>query len=185
MTPNEFSLGNFPESAFGEQNFYFWVKCVVDGLDLIGPETDSHLENMIQVLLDYYSNADDGPEAVERIKHDTLRLRGTACMRDNSPIGLKYRCLNNLAHSRELNLDDPDYWWRYALQSSFDLINFHDDKDAALIAIIQGNASKLGVDLSNREDPLERDLRNVMVLLKQAEIALRLAETILKHAEDK
>jgi len=183
MTTDKFILDGIPESAFGEQNFSFWIKCVVDGMDLIGPETDSHLEDMIGALLDYYGSADVSPEVVERIPSEIVRLRGTGFWRDDSRLGLKYRCISNLACSREKNLEDL-YYWQYGVESSFDLIDLHDDKAQALVALIRGNASKLGVDLSNKEDRLERDLRNVMVLLEQAEMTLRLADTILNHAEE-
>lgn len=152
MTTDEFSLYNFKSSAFEVRNFYFWVKCVIGALDLIGPETDNHLENMSRMLLDYYGGADMSSEAVERIPYAILRLRGKTNISDNSPIERKYRCINNLAHTREKNREDPHYWWVYALNSSFDLINLSNDKDAALNALVRENASKYNVDIYETDD---------------------------------
>jgi len=185
MTTEGSILDDIPESVFEERNFYFWVKCVVDALDLIGPETDSHLENMIRLLLDYYGATDVSPEAVERIPREIVRLRGITYWQDDSPIGLKYRCINNLAHSREKNLEDL-YYWQYGLVSSFDLITLDDDKEKeqALNALIRGNASKYGVNLHETKDQTGQDLQNVDVLLKQAEAILNLAALLLAHAEE-
>lgn len=185
MTPDGFILDDVSESVFGERNFYFWVRCVVDALDLIGPETDDHLENMIRLLLDYYSGADVSPEAVEQIPREIQRLRGITYSRDNSPLGLKYRCINNLAHSREKNLEDL-YYWQYGLVSSFDLITLDNDKEKeqALNALIRENASKCGVDLHETKDQSGQKLQNVAVLLTQAEAILNLAALLLAHAED-
>ncbi len=152
MTTDEFSLSNFNDGAFEERNFYFWVKCVIDALDLIGPETDSHLENTKRLLLDYYGAANVSPEAVKQISREIVRLRGAAFWRDDSPIGLKYRCLYNLAHSREENLADL-YDWQYGVESSFDLINLSNDKEKeqALNALVRENASKYGVNLYEQD----------------------------------
>lgn len=185
MTPDGFILDNISESAFEERNFYFWVRCVIDALDLIGPETDSHLEEMSSLLLDYYGAADVSPDAIERIPREIQRLRGITYWRDNSPLGLKYRCINNLAYSREKNLEDI-YYWQYGLVSSFDLINLDNDKEKeqALNALIRENASKYGVDLYETNGQAGQDLQNVAVLLTQAEAILNLAALILAHAED-
>ena len=186
MTTDRFILDDIPESVFEERNFYFWVKCVVDALELIGPGTDSDLENMSRQLLDYYGAGDVNTETVEQIPREIVRLRGVGFWRDDSPIGLKYRCISNLAHSRERNREDPYYWWGYALKSSFELINFTDDKEKeeALNALIRENASKYGVDLHETEGQTEQGVQNVTVLLTQAEAILNLAALLLAHAED-
>ncbi len=101
MTPNDLPLDCIPYDAFEERNFYFWVRTVIDALDLIGPETDSHLENMIRLLLGYYSGADVSPEAIERIPREILRLRGKTNISDNSPIGRKYRCTLSFERMRQ------------------------------------------------------------------------------------
>ncbi len=151
MTNDGSILDDLPESVFEERNFYFWVKCVIDALDLLGPETDSHLEEMSRLLLDYYGGADVSAEAVKQILREIVRLRGVGFWRDDSPIGLKYRCLYNLAYSREENLADL-YYWQYGVESSFDLINLSNDneKEQALNALIRENASKYGVDLQRQ-----------------------------------
>ena len=148
MTTEEFSVNDINYHLFEERNFYFWVKCGIDALDLLGPETDGHLENIKRLLLDYYGSVDVSPEVVERIPSEIVRLRGVGFWRDDSPIGLKYRCLYNLAHSREENLADL-YNWQYGVESSFDLINLanHKDREQAPDALIQENASKYGVVL--------------------------------------
>lgn len=81
-----------------------------------------------------------------------MRLRGAGFWRDDSPIGLKYRCLYNLAYSREENLADR-YYWQYGVESSFGLINLASDKEKeqALNALIRENASKYGVDLHEKD----------------------------------
>jgi len=185
MTPNDLPLDCIPYDAFEERNFYFWVRTVIDALDLIGPETDSHLENMSRLLLDYYGTPDVSPEAVERIPREIQRLRGITYSSDNSPIGLKYRCINNLAHSREKNLEDL-YYWQYGVVSSFDLITLDNDKEKeqALNALIRENASKYGVNLCETKDQPGQKLQNVAVPLTQAEATLNLAALLLAHAED-
>jgi hypothetical protein len=134
-------------NAFEERNYYFWIRTVIDALDLIGPQTDGHLENMKLMLLNYARSTDASPEAVERIPHEIRRLRGTSFWRDTSPIGLKYRCLQSLAHSREKNLEDPYFWWGYALNSAFDFISLAGVKDQTLDAFVRENASKYDADL--------------------------------------
>ena len=153
MIEDKFQLYNFKSSAFEQRNFYFWVKCVIDALDLIGPETDNHLEDMSRMLLEYYGGADVSSEAIELIPREIVRLRGISIRgKDYSPIGRKYRCISSLAHSREKNREDPFFWWVYALNSSFDLINLSNDKDAALNALVRENASKYGVDMYETDD---------------------------------
>jgi len=183
---DELPLDCIPCDTFEEHNSYFWVKCVVDSLELIGSETDSHLENMIRLLLGYYDSDGVSTETIEQIPREIKRLRGITYSKDNSPIGLKYRCINNLAHSRERNREDPYYWWGYALKSSFDLINLSDDKEKeqALNALIRENALKYGVDLHETEGQTGQGLQNVTVLLTQAEAILNLAALLLAHAED-
>jgi len=173
-------------NAFEERTFHFWVKCVIDALALLGPETDSHLEEMSRLLLDYSSGIDVSSGAIEQIPREIVRLRGVGFWRDDSPLGLKYRCISNLAHSREKNLEDPYYWWGYALQSSFDLINLNDDKEKeqALNALIRENALKYGVDIDETNGQTGQKLQNVTVLLTQAETILNLAALLLTHAED-
>lgn len=84
---------------------------MIDALNLIGPETDSHLEETSRLLLEYSRTADVSPEAIERIPREIVRLRGITYSRDNSPLGRKYRCIKSLAHSREKNIEDPYFWW--------------------------------------------------------------------------
>ena len=183
---DELPLDCIPCDTFEEHNSYFWVKCVVDSLELIGSETDSHLESMTRQLLNYYGVGDVNAETIEHIPREIVRLRGVGFWRDDSPIGLKYRCISNLAHSRERNREDPYYWWGYALKSSFELINFTDDKEKeeALNALIRENASKYGVDLHETEGQTEQGVQNVTVLLTQAVAILNLAALLLAHAED-
>ena len=152
MIEDDFSLYDFKASAFEERYFYFWVKCVIEALGLIGPETDNHLENMSRMLLDYYGGADVSSEAIEQIPREIVRLRGIGIRKDYSPIGLKYRCISSLAHSREKNLEDPVFWWFYALNSSFDLINLSNDKDATLNALVRENASNYNADIYETGD---------------------------------
>ena len=177
-------LDCIPCDEFEERSSYFWVKCVVDALELIGPETDGHLENMIRLLLNYYSARDVSTETIEQIPREIVRLRGVGFWRDDSPVGLKYCCVSNLAHSREKNREDPYNWWGYALQSSFDLVNLSDDqeKEQALNALIRENASKYGVDLHETEGQKGQGFQNVEVLLKQAEAILNLAALLLAQA---
>ncbi len=92
-------------------------------------------------------------EAIEQIPGEIVRLRGIGIRRDDySPIGRKYRCISSLAHSREKNLEDPLFWWVYALNTSFDLINRSNDKDAVLNALVRENASKYNVDIYETDD---------------------------------
>ena len=100
---DDLPLDCIPCDSFEERNSHFWVKCVVDALQLIGPETDSHLESMIRLLLGYYDSDRVSTETIEQIPREIKRLRGITYSKDNSPIGLKYRCINNLPHSRERN----------------------------------------------------------------------------------
>ena len=183
MTTDRFILDDIPESVFEERNFYFWVKCVVDALELIGPGTDSDLENMSRQLLDYYGAGDVNTETVEQIPREIVRLRGVGFWNDDTPIGLKYRCLWAIASSRERNLADL-YDWQYGVVTAFDNINLGGDKDQALNALIRENASKYGVDLCETEGQTEQGVQNVTVLLTQAEAILNLAASLLAHAED-
>ena len=67
---DELPLDCIPCDTFEEHNSYFWVKCVVDSLELIGSETDSHLESMTRQLLNYYGVGDVNAETIEHIGPD-------------------------------------------------------------------------------------------------------------------
>lgn len=185
MTPDGSILDDVPESVFGEHNFYFWVKCVIDALDLLGSETDEDLKRMCQLLLDYHTGADVAPETIEGMRREIVRLGVDTSWKNTSPLGLKYRCLWAIASSREMNLADL-YNWQYGVVTAFENINLHDDKEKeqALNALIRGNASTYGVDLHETERQAEQGLENVVVLLKQAEAILDLAALLLTHMED-
>ena len=142
---------DFP-GEFEERDYYFWVRTVVDALDLIGPETDSNLERMCRLLLEYAQSVEASPEAIEQIPLEIVQIRGGFYSRDNSPISRKYRCIRSLAHSRGKNHEDPAFWWAYALHSAFDLINFNNDNEQAFNALICRNAAKYGVDFDGEGD---------------------------------
>ena len=151
MTISEFLIEDISCRAFDGCNFLFWVRTVIDAMKLIGPETDSNLERMSKLLLDYHAGTDVTPEEVDGIGRKIALLRGVGYWRDDSPIGLKYRCIIAIASSREENLNDL-YYWQYGIVTAFDLINLHDDKDQALISLIRENASKYGVNLYEKND---------------------------------
>lgn len=151
MTLDEFLLDDINPHAFGERNFYFWVRNVIDALALLGPETDINLESMSNLLLDYHAGGNVSLKSVKEIPGIIHQLRGDNCSQDNSPLGRKYRCLSSIASSREENLADL-YDWQYGIVSSLGLINLYHDKDQALIALIRENASKYGVDLHEAND---------------------------------
>jgi len=151
MTIDEFLLNDINSRAFNENNFYFWLKSVIDSLNLLGSETDSNLERIIRLLLDYYTGADITSEAIDSIPSEILALRGKSSWMDNSQLGIKYRCISDIAASRERNLADL-YDWQYGVVSAFGLINFHDNKDQDLIALILANASRYSVNLYEVKD---------------------------------
>lgn len=67
MTTDGFSVNDINYRASEERKFYFWVKYVVDALDLLGSETDGHLENMGRLLLDYYGAVNVSPKVIKQI----------------------------------------------------------------------------------------------------------------------
>lgn len=181
MTPDGFILDNLPESVYEERNFYFWVRTVIDAIDLLGSETDDDLKRMCQSLLDYHAGADVASETINGMTREIVRLGVDTSWKNTSPFGLKYRCLWAIASSRKRNLADL-YDWQYGVLTAFENINLHGDKDQALNALIRGNASKYRVDLHETEDQTGQGLQNVAVLLTQAEAILNSAALLLAHA---
>ena len=181
MTNDVSILDNIPESVFEERNFYFWVRCVVDAMELLGPDTDEDLKRMCQSLLDYHAGADVAPEIIDGMTCEIVWLGVDTSWKNTSALGLKYRCLWAIASSRERNLADL-YDWQYGVVTAFENINLHGDKEQALNALVRENALKYGVDLHETEDQTGRGLRNVEVLLTQAEATLNLAALLLAHA---
>jgi hypothetical protein len=148
MTIDEF-LQNLPEKAFDHPNFYFWIRNVIDAIGLLGPETERDLERYSRLLLDHHSGVDISEGVLEDIRHDIVRTRGRGFWRDDSVMGLKYRCLNAIASTRDQNLADL-YDWQYGIVTAFQLINLDDRKDRALIDLIREHAQQYGVDLNDQ-----------------------------------
>ena len=182
MTADGCILDDLPESVFGEHNFYFWVRCVIDAMDLLGPETDDNLKRMCQSLLDYHSGADVASETIDGMTREIVRLGVDTSWKNTSPLGLKYRCLWAIASSRKRNLADL-YDWQYGVVTAFENLNLHGDKDQALNVLIRGNALKYGIDLHETENQPGQGLQNVAALLTQAEAILNLAALLLAQGE--
>lgn len=147
MTIDEFLIDDISPEAYGEPNFLFWTQTVIDAMALLGPETDSDLQRLCQLLLDYYSGFDVEPKAIEDIRQEIVCLKGVSFWGETTPIALKYRCLNAIASSRAQRLDDIHQSWQYGLVTAFQIVNLQGDKDEALIKLVQQNAAKHGVDL--------------------------------------
>src|ERR1051325_1703363 len=148
MDISEFLIDNVGEQAYGQPGFYFWIRTVIDAMDLLGPVTDPDLERLCRLLLDYHSGGQVGSEVIDGIRGEIKRL-GFTYGKGRTPLDLKYRCIWNIANSRERNLADL-YDWQYGIVTAFQNINLDGDKDQALIALIRGNASKSGMDLHDR-----------------------------------
>ena len=120
---------------------------------LLGPDTDKVLERMTQRLLDYHLGIHidiediDGKTGIAR----ELGAKRLNYWRDNTPLGLKYRCLSSIASSRERNLEDL-YDWQYGIVSAFQSINFYEDHDQVLIALIRRNAARDKVNLFEKSE---------------------------------
>ena len=146
MTINELIL-NDDLAVYGEPYFRFWTLTVIDAMGLLGTETDGDLQRLCQLLLDHHNGFGVKSEEVERIRQEIVRLRGAAFWGEETPLGLKYRCLNAIASSRVQRLANIHQSWQYGLVTAFQTINFQGDKDEALIDLVQQNAAKYGVDL--------------------------------------
>lgn len=146
MTISEFLIDHLPEKAYDQPNFCFWVRTVLDAMALLGPDSDDGLDRLSGLLVDYHSGADVAREDVEGVSREIVRLGVDTSWRNETPLGLKYRCLWAIGGSREQHLADL-YNWQYGVVTAFNNINIRHDKDQVLIGLILGNASRYGADL--------------------------------------
>jgi len=141
MTIDEFLIEHLEPTLFEEPYFYFWVKTVLEAMELLGPETDDDLNRLRHLLLEYYTTDNIPAERIDDIPHEIVRLRGVSYWNDTSPLGLKYRCLNAVGSSIEANRADLDNW-QYGIVTAFQLINLDQNKDRILIERIREGVSK-------------------------------------------
>ena len=148
MTLGEFLIDDISSQAYGQPNFLFWVRTVIDAMTLLGPETDADLERLTKRLLSYYVGADISPEDIDGtngINREIGRL-GITSWKNQTPLAAKYRTLWAIAFSRERNLADL-YDWQYGVVTAFQTVNYHNDKDQVLIELVRSEAAKYGIDL--------------------------------------
>ena len=146
MTLFEFIMEHLSYKAESPPNFLLWVRSVLGAMVFLGPDTDADLERLIRELLDYYSGADIPGVRIDSIRREIVKLRGVQAWEDESTLGLKYRCLNAIATSREANMADIGEW-EYGVVTAFEIVNTHHDKDQFLINFIREQAKDQGVDL--------------------------------------
>ena len=132
--------------VYSKPYFLFWIITAIHAMTFLGPETDIDLKRLCQLLLDHYHELGVDSQAIDGIRHEIVRLRGINFWGETTPLALKYRCLNAIASSRKQSLDDI-HSWQYGLVTAFQIINFHGDKEEALIDLVRQNAAKYGVDL--------------------------------------
>src|SRR5260221_6120600 len=117
MDISEFLIDNVQEQAYGPPNFYFWVRTGIDAMGLPGPETDPDLERLGGLLLDYHAGGQVASGAIEGIRSEIMSL-GFTYGKGSTPLDLKYRCIWNIADSRENNMADL-YEWQYGVVTAF------------------------------------------------------------------
>lgn len=147
MTLDDFLVEHLDRQAFDPPNYLFWTRTVCAAMSLIGLETDPDLERMIRQVLDYHAGTGGDADAIDNIRHEIVRLRGLAFWGDADSLGLKYRCLNAIACSREWVLARGYDEWQYGVVTAFQLINHHHDKDGLLIQFIRESARTQDAEL--------------------------------------
>ena len=146
MTLFEFIMEHLSYKAENPPNFLLWVRSVLGAMVFLGPDTDADLERLTKELLGYHSGADIPGVRIDSIRKEIVQLRGGQFWSDESVLGLKYRCLNAIATSRETSMADIGEW-EYGVVTAFDIINMHHDKDQFLIEFVREQARDQGVDL--------------------------------------
>ena len=150
MDLDDFLMDHLDEQAYDQPNFLFWVRTVCEAMSFIGPETDADLKGMIQQLIDHHAGAGVAAAVVDSMRRQISRSMTTNDCEPASPLGLKYRCLNAIADSRETNLTDL-YNWQHGVVTAWQIINFHQDKDQTLIQLIRQRAREQSVQLYEKK----------------------------------
>ena len=145
-------FNRLPDKIFSIKYMPFWVETLTEAMKLHGPETDADLERLKQHLREYWAGAETDPKIVDRIPGEIWDLKYPGLWRDGTPLGIKYRCLYNMAFSREKYQADPANC-DYGLDTAVRVINLHEDAviDQALTALAEENAAKYGIDLWTEE----------------------------------
>ena len=151
MFLDDFLADHLDERAYHQPNFYFWVRTVCEAMSFVGPETDADLEGMIRQLENHHAGHGVAADVVDKMRDQVVRLRGARFCADTTSLGLKYRCFNAIADSREQNLADLDNW-QYGVRIAWQTINFYDDKDQELIQFIRHRAKEQKIELYEKND---------------------------------
>jgi hypothetical protein len=136
MTLDEYLIYHLDPELFEAPFYRFWVETIVGALSLLGPETDPDLDTLINRLLQSYAKSEWPNKVGETIRDEIVRLKGSGFWHDDSPFGLKYRCLFAVGTSVEENSRDTENW-QYGVVTAFQLINLNKDKDEILMERIQ------------------------------------------------
>ena len=135
---DEYLIDVLDDADFDEPNMLTWIRLVFDLTSLLGEETDIDLERMWATLLAHYETCCIADSEIEGMRSEIVRLRGVGFWRDDSPLGLKFRCLNAVATTRTENKRDL-YNWRYGIVTAIQLINTLPGIEVALLARIKNS----------------------------------------------
>jgi hypothetical protein len=145
VTLDCFLVDHLVPKAFDPPNYPFWVRTVIDATGFLGPQTDTSLERLTELLLSYHSGADMDDDTLLDYKGEILRPKGVAIYSDMSPLGLKYRSLMAVGLSRKTaKINDT---WQYGVVTAFELINYGRNVDDSLIDLIRKRAHVQKVEL--------------------------------------
>ena len=134
MKLNAFLLHECDYAIFQEPFFFFWIDTIIESFIFIDLYIEPLLDELIAELRLYYLNSNRSINLAVRDKIE--RWKGKEFPKDNTPLGRKYRCLYAIATTIEVNMSDIDDWV-YGIVTSFELINFKNDKDDVIIQFIK------------------------------------------------
>jgi hypothetical protein len=133
---DDYLIDVLDDTDFDEPYFLTWIRLVFEFTSLLGEDSDSDLERMWGTLLAYYESHRVPDSEIEDMRTEIVRLKGVGFWRDDSRLGLKFRCLNAVASTKAENEKDL-YNWRYGVVTALQLINTLPGNEAFMLTRIQ------------------------------------------------
>jgi len=146
LTLDDYLVNNLDTHLSESAYLLFWVETVIAALSLLDNESDHELDKLFIEIQHIYQNYKQNEELPIFSMGDKVRsLRGGGFWRDESTLGVKYRCLVAIGTPPDKS-DKDNYDWWYGVVTAFQLILGIVSDDAIVIEFIERKLSQFRLE---------------------------------------